>query len=97
MYIICILVLLCVCICLALYIGYQCYRQRRQLRLDGTPKSCPNPAYDGYTHSNPYPPPQYTSGDDSHLKVGSYDECKYVPMYEESQQINMLKASSFGK
>lgn len=93
MYIICILVLLCVCICLALYIGYQCYRQR----LDSTPKSCPNPAYDGYTHSNPYPPPDYTSGDRSHLKVGSYDEYKFVPMYEESQQINMLKAPSFEK
>jgi hypothetical protein len=96
MYIIFILVLLFVCISLALYIGYQCCRQRQQLRLDATPKSCPNPAYDGYAHTDPYPPPQYTSGDRSQLKVGSY-EYEFVPTYEESQQIDMLKVPSFGK
>jgi hypothetical protein len=96
LYIIIIITLVILCVCLMVYIGYQHYCHRRQLRLDGTPKSCPNPAYDdGYVHSNPYSP-QYTSGDRSQLKVGTYEyEC--VPTYEESQQISMLKAPSFGK
>jgi len=95
MYIIIILVLLCVSICLALYVGYQYCRHRQQLKLDGTPKSCPNPAYHGYAHRDLCPPPQYTSGDRHRSKVDPY-QYKYVPTYD-SQQINgMLKSPSFG-
>lgn len=89
-YIIAIVVLLCVCICLAFCLVYlYCHRHRQQLKLDGTSKSCPNPAYVGYTHKDSYPPPQYTS----HDRPYQYDP---VPTYD-SQQINeMLTTTSVG-
>jgi hypothetical protein len=64
-------------------------RPRQQLQLDGTPRSCPNPAYDDYTHKDLCPPPQYTSQDRQY-------QYKFVPTYD-SQQINeMLKTPSVG-
>lgn len=66
-----------------------CYRPRQQLKLDGTSKSCPNPAYDDYTHKDSCLPPQYTSHDRRY-------QYKFVPTYD-SQQINeMLKTPSIG-
>ncbi|GLG92640.1 Putative cysteine-rich protein 11, partial [Gryllus bimaculatus] len=74
------------------YICYQCYLNR-QPKLDVSPKSCPNPAYNGYTHRNSFPPPRYTSTD-RQSKCEAY-HYKYVPSYD-SQQFDSLKSPSFG-
>ena len=63
------------------------YRPRQQLKLDGTSKSCPNPAYDGYTHKDSCLP-QYTSHDRPY-------QYKFVPTYD-SQINEVLKTSSTG-
>lgn len=84
-------VVLCVSVlCLSVVVCVRlCYRPRHQLKLDGTPESCPNPAYDDYTHKDSCLPPQYTSHDHPY-------QYKFVPTYD-SQQINeMLKTPSIG-
>ncbi|XP_021928456.1 cysteine-rich motor neuron 1 protein-like isoform X3 [Zootermopsis nevadensis] len=80
-YITIILVLVCVIICFAFYFGYQYCCHRQQLKLDSTPKSCPNPAYHGYVHRDSCAPPQYTSGDCHRSNVDPY-QYEYVPAYD---------------
>jgi len=66
-----------------------CCRPKQQLKLDGTSESCPNPAYDDYTHKDSCLPHQYTSHDRPY-------QYKFVPTCE-SQHINeVLKTSSIG-
>ncbi|PSN44046.1 hypothetical protein C0J52_26083 [Blattella germanica] len=94
-YIVIILILLCITTILALYMGHNYCRNRQQLKLTGTPKSCPNPVYHDYAHTDSYPPPHYNSSDHHRSKVDPY-QYRYVPTYD-SQQINdMLKSSSIG-
>ena len=86
-----IVVVLCVSIlCLSVVVCVRLYyRPRHQLKLAGTSESCPNPAYDDYTHKDSCLPPQYTSHDRPY-------QYKFVPTYD-SQQINeMLKTPSVG-
>ena len=80
-YIIIIVILFGVSVVFSLYYGLQCCRNRQQLKLNSSLKSCQNPAYHGYAH----PPPHYTTSDKS--KVDHF-EYTYVPINE------MLKSPS---
>jgi len=86
--IIIIIVVLCFLVVVGILWCLYC-RPRQQLKLDGTSESCPNPAYDDYTHKDSCLSPQYTSHDRPY-------QYKFVPTYD-SQQINeMLKTPSIG-
>lgn len=82
-----IVIFLVVVIIVVVYKLYQCFK-KRQLKMDISPKSCPNPAYNAYSHRNSFPPPRYISTD----RQAKY---KYVPTYD-TQQFDLLKSSSLG-